>query len=562
MQFATKMKVLIFLITLAVFSQCAEDNNPGNRPPFITDFSSEIINVNPVTYQFDVMARDPDLEDLTYLWDFGDGSTKEGTSSESHEFQSGALYEINVTARDTGGLSDQSSLQINAKPVEISIDLDKEHQTIAGFGGFGCQNFPWTNGPFTSNRFIDDIINDLGVTIIRDEVPTNLEVTNDNDDPNVLDLEAYNVDQAYDGHHAPLSTRVQFYKDVLAAYPEMKFIATVWSPSPWMKANKMLDNGTEQNSAPDYNPNPDQNSNQLLAEHYDEFAEFCVAYVKILKQETGVDLYALSIQNEPRFSQFYQSCLYNGAALRDVLKVVGQRFEDEGLHTKLFVPEDVGYLGGVTSMIEPILQDPDARKFVDMIAVHGYAFDGITAGSQDAQTWNAMYNWGAPFDIPLWMTETSGFENNMQGAINLAKGMYTALKHGNLEAWVFWTMSGGQQVDRYTLMDVNGNKSKRYFVSKNFYKFIRPGAIRTEASSLENLLALSFRHPDNGQATVVLINTSDQEMLVTLSGNNLPQQWQVYVTSEQKDCVDEGSIGHDDLILSPRNSVVTVTGNL
>lgn len=36
----------------------------------------------------------------------------------------------------------------------------------------------------------------------------------------------------------------------------------------------------------------------------DEFAKMCVAYIKIIKQQTGIDIYALSIQNEPGFASF------------------------------------------------------------------------------------------------------------------------------------------------------------------------------------------------------------------------------------------------------------------
>ena len=174
---------------------------------------------------------------------------------------------------------------------------------------------------------------------------------------------------------------------------------------------------------------------------YQEFAEMCVAYIRIIKSETGIDIYGLGIQNEPRFSQFYSSAVYDGNALRDLLKVVGKRFKDEGITTKLFLPEDVGYLQGVEGMIKPTLNDAEARQYADIVAVHGYDFDGITAASTSAQTWQTMYNWGAGFNKPLWMTETSGFENNLEGAMKLAKAMYTALKYGNISAWLYWSLA-------------------------------------------------------------------------------------------------------------------------
>jgi O-glycosyl hydrolase len=60
-------------------------------------------------------------------------------------------------------------------------------------------------------------------------------------------------------------------------------------------------------------------------------------------------------------------------------------------------------------MVKPALDDPIARQYADIIAVHGYDLDGITAASPNAQTWQTMYGWGAAYHKPLWMTETSGF---------------------------------------------------------------------------------------------------------------------------------------------------------
>ena len=87
-----------------------------------------------------------------------------------------------------------------------------------------------------------------------------------------------------------------------------------------MKTNNNV-NGAKAD-APTYNLNPTAQDNQLRTDMYDEFAERCVAYIKILKQETGIDVYAISLQNEPRFSEPYESCVFNDEALRDLIKVV------------------------------------------------------------------------------------------------------------------------------------------------------------------------------------------------------------------------------------------------
>ena len=39
----------------------------------------------------------------------------------------------------------------------------------------------------------------------------------------------------------------------------------------------------------------------------------------------------------------------------DVMTLVGQRLQAEGLATKLFMPEDVGWFDGIKSLVEPVL---------------------------------------------------------------------------------------------------------------------------------------------------------------------------------------------------------------
>ncbi len=375
--------------------------------------------------------------------------------------------------------------------IDVTLDVSKTYQTIVGFGGFGAQNVYWSNGPFTSARFVRDIADDLRCTIIRDDMPTSFEITNDNDDPMVTDLSKFNLNTSVPGHHVPFGPCIPHLKALCEAGVQT-FIASVWSPAPWMKWNNRVGNGTSSNSAPAYSRTPNSSTNQLKVENYEEFAESCVAYCRIFKREIGMDLYALSVQNEPRFSQSYQSCLYDGEALRDVIKVVGRRFKKEGLTTKLFMPEEVGWLGGVQAMTLPTLNDPEARSYVGLVATHGYAFDGIQPASTHSATWQTMYGWGQPYNLPLWMTETSGYKNNNDGAIDLAKAMYTALRHGNIETWVFWSLSE-ENASEYSLITSNGVKSKRYFASKQYYRYVRPGAIRVEtATSDADLLPLAF----------------------------------------------------------------------
>lgn len=450
---------------------------------------------------------------------------------------------------------DPPVVPVAGQAVEVTLDAAKAYQTIDGFGGFGAQDVYWSSGPFTTPRFVSDMVTDLGCTIIRDEVPTSFEIENDNADPLVTDLSRYNLTRRISGHHAPFADRVPHLKALREAGVEI-FISSVWSPAPWMKWNNRIDNGTSENSAPPYNRNPTTANNQLKTENYEEFAEMCVAYCRIFKREVGVELYGLSVQNEPRFSQSYQSCLYDGEALRDLIKVVGSRFKKEGVVTKLFLPEDVGWLGGVESTTLPTLNDPEARQHVGIVATHGYALDGIQAASTDAATWQTMAGWGKPYNLPFWMTETSGYKNDHSGAMALAKAMYTALRFGEVSAWVFWSLSTGN-LDEYSLISSGGFKSKRYFVSKQFYRYVRPGAVRIEASANDpELLPLAFTK--DGLTTFVFINVGKEPKAVSLKGG--AEQYKVFQTSASDNCRELAAVKAGQPVAVPAQGVVTLVG--
>lgn len=157
----------------------------------------------------------------------------------------------------------------------------------------------------------------------------------------MTDLSRYNLSNPVTGHHAPFAGQVPHLKAMRPAGVET-FIATAWSRAPWMKWNNRTDNGTQQNDVPIYNKTPYATSNQLKLENYAECAELCVAYCRMFKREVGMDLYGLEIRNEPRFSQSCQSCVYDGEALQELIKVVGQRFKKEGLITELFLHGRLG----------------------------------------------------------------------------------------------------------------------------------------------------------------------------------------------------------------------------
>lgn len=147
----------------------------------------------------------------------------------------------------------------------------------------------------------------------------------------------------------------------------------------------------------------------------------------------------------------------------------------------------------------------------------------------------------------------------MKGATDLAKAMYTAITFGNVSGWLHWQLSQ-QTLDTYSLMSSSGTKSKRYFASKNFYRYVRPGDVRIKSSAPDgtNIYALAFTNDTAKTTAIVLINDNAESRVIKLHAASLPSRLSLYVTSLTDDCKDCGAVSATNGILLPENSIVTL----
>lgn len=388
------------------------------------------------------------------------------------------------------------------------------------------------------------------------EVPGSLEITNDDADPESTDLANFNLTESDPDEHDPLGSQVAYLRAMRAAGVET-FIGTVWSPPKWMKHNRANGNGTAHNSAPPFTREPDARSNQLRADLYAEFAEFCVAYVRLLEREAGIELFAISLQNEPRFSQWYVSAVYDGPALAELVRVVGARFAREGIGTRIFLPEDAGDFAEARKLSEPSLEDPLALSYLAALAVHGYARDGERPGSSEPESWAAMARWAADHGLPLWMTEASGYRHDWSGALRLASNVHAALRFGNSSVWNYYKLGESEPDSDALIRGGESEPSPLYHAARHFYRFIRPGAVRVGSSSSDpELLAVAFDHTDG--FVLVLVNQRDESVRVELTGSPLPETAERLESTASARGVEHGSQLLADSLLLPARSLTTL----
>jgi O-glycosyl hydrolase len=219
-----------------------------------------------------------------------------------------------------------------------------------------------------------------------------------------------------------------------------------------------------------------------------------------------------------------------------------------------------------------LMDDVSARQYLDIWAVHGYV-NGVapTATSQMAQLWKTTKaEYTDPSSKPIWMTETSGYFDTWNGtaqqpgAMDLALSIHAALYHGKASAWVWWQGSDNGTLNEFNLMQGTTKKGKRYYASKHFYRFIRPGAQMVDVSFNENegVFASAFENQAMGAFTLVLINTNTKEVKVNLTGTNVPDAFDFYQTTSKDDCVKKETVANNAVTLPPQSVVTLVNGNV
>ncbi len=448
---------------------------------------------------------------------------------------------ITVTVSNSGVSNDKvrtfkvNILSDNANDASvINVDLATKYQTIHGFGA--------KDNP---GNYIENYAKDLGASAMRIAMVSNqIEPENDNNDPNILNLSGFNYN-AFDW---------DYYRKMKEDGVET-FILTSWSPPAWMKNNLAL--------AYAFANANNWNDNYLEEYYFDEFAESMVAVVKMFKEKSGIDIYAIGIQNEPSFFEPYGSAVLSPERFPKVLEVVGKRFEAEGIDTKLYMPEQVFSQNNMLDYIREMNENTTAEPYCDIIATHNYASDGVGEGSGSASQWENMYNESQNGAHPkeLWMTETGSGGNDWSKALRTVQAISDGLRYGKISLWANWGFESTREDYGYY---VKGKPAKQYYASKNFFRFIKPGAQQVESSSTDNdLMITSFTNTEewDNSLSLVVINKGTEPKTISLNiTNGTYNNFEVFRTTEFDKCIRMSNANYSDLISIPAKSVTTLYG--
>jgi len=193
---------------------------------------------------------------------------------------------------------------------------------------------------------------------------------------------------------------------------------------------------------------------------------------RMFKEKADINLYAIGLQNEPAFTEPYASAVLSPARFAELCEIVGGRFDQEGIATRLYIPEQVFTQPNypMSMYINALQARSQAKQYVDIIATHSYAEDGIAPGQPSYPGWVALWHkiQQCVRAKELWMTEKNPECRNRDDALSLAGAIYGALEYGNVSLWTLWDIEGN--------LLQTGDRLTAFSTAQNYFKFIRPGA--------------------------------------------------------------------------------------
>jgi glucosylceramidase len=304
-------------------------------------------------------------------------------------------------------------------------------------------------------------------------------------------------------------------KEILAINPEIKIMASPWSPPTWMKTNNKSKGGS------------------LKPEYYDAYAKYFVKYVQEMQKE-GIPIDAITVQNEPLHPGNNPSLLMPATEQTDFIKrSLGPAFKAAGVKTKIII-----YDHNADKPEYPItvLNDPEAKKYIDGSAFHLYG--GVIENVSKVHEAHPDKNL---YFTEQWIGAPGNFGGDLQWHV---KNLIIGASRNWCKTVLEWNLAADPKQKPHTpggctqclgAVTIDGDlvtRNPAYYIVAHASKFARPGSVRIDSNIPEGLPNVAFKTTD-GKVVVIVLNDSDSEKTFNLKVGN-----EAITTS-----LSEGSVG-------------------
>lgn len=263
----------------------------------------------------------------------------------------------------------------------------------------------------------------------------------------------------------------------------------------------------------------------LSTSDYALYATWLANFVKSLKTENGISLYAISLQNEPDQCQPYDSALWSAGDIDTFIRSnMGPTFASDGLSTLIFVPEGGNYSVS-NSLGAACGSDSSCNQYVNF---NWHDYQASLSGTNTVAP--NPYPSGWPEGKKYWETEAScgdgygpnfcesGFNTDMAtDGLGWAAVIDQRIASDGANAWLYWQMidynlaGGGPSTDDGGLMSNSAGgyvAAKRAYVLGQYSKFVRPGYYRIDATHLPQTGVSVSAYQNKSSNSLVIIATN------------------------------------------------------
>lgn len=414
------------------------------------------------------------------------------------------------TAEKQGFKTIEITEQVTATPtVQIKVVNNKQYQTILGFGGAFTEASAYTlsqMSPDKREQVLQAYFNKdtgLGYQIGRVAIHScdfalgNYTYVEEHDDT----LASFDISRDF-------KWVIPMIKDAeKIAGHKIQLLASPWSPPAWMKDTNEMNHG-----------------GKLLPEYYQAWANYYVKFIDEYKK-AGIDVFAVSVQNEPAATQVWDSCIYTAEEERDFVRdYLGPTLHDKYPDVHIIIWDHNRDI--IVERGDTVLKDEEARKHVWGTGLHWYV-------SEEFHNLSTLHDLHP--DKHILFTEGC-----IEGGVHLhawhtgeryARNMIGDFRN-YCEGYIDWNLTlneigGPNHVGNYCDAPIISNtktneltfESSYYYIG-HFSRYIQPGAKRTDSVSAANDVShVSFLNPD-GTEVVVVLNESDDTHIVEIAFDN------------------------------------------
>ncbi len=286
-------------------------------------------------------------------------------------------------------------------------------------------------------------------------------------------------------------------KAAAAAAGGLKLFVSPWSPPGWMKDTGRMNRG-----------------GKLLPGCREAWALYYARFIQALEAD-GVPVWGLTVQNEPKATQPWDSCVYTAEEERDFVKQhLGPALRREGLGGRKLMIWDHNR-ERLYERARCVFEDPEAAAFVWGAAFHWYSGDHFEAIEAVHQRWpdkglvlsECCVGRQPPVD-PWAVAERYG--HDILGNLN-------HFAH----AWCDWNIlldeqGGPNHVQNFCDAPMIGHAAEgrlkiapSYYYIGHFSRFLAPGSRRIAVTGYTDALECTAARTPSGAIAAVILNRGD-----------------------------------------------------